>query len=150
MARNVLLDCSPHLVASGHGLVTPYAARSVKDAAGAGGAGSLGRGFEAGSKVTVAEHHLAIHPGKAELFCTETIYCGLRVNREGIGVDPDRLTALRNVSPPQNVGDVWQFNAAAGWIRRDNPLFSERFDRLAKATKRCQDHKMVPLVLLQM
>ena len=24
---------------------------------------------------TVVEHHLAIHPGKAELFCTETVYC---------------------------------------------------------------------------
>ena len=47
------------------------------------------------------------------------------MTREGITVDPDRLTALRNVSPPRNLGDVWQFNAAAGWIRRDNPLYSE-------------------------
>ena len=55
---------------------------------------------------TVAEHHLALNPDKAELFCTETVYCDQRVTRQGITVDPDRLVALRNISPPRNVGDV--------------------------------------------
>ena len=74
---------------------------------------------------TVSAHNMAIHPGKIRVFCSSTVYCGLRISREGIGVDPDRLRGLKGVSKPLNVGDVWQFNAAAGWIRKDIPLFSE-------------------------
>ena len=74
---------------------------------------------------TTCCHHLSCHPGKVGIMLKSTIFCGLKVTRQGITVDPDRLTGLMNVSPPRNLGDVWQFNAAVGWIREDIPLFSE-------------------------
>ena len=74
---------------------------------------------------TTCCHHLSCHPGKVGIMLTSTIFCGLKITRQGITVDPDRLAGLMNVSPPRNLGDVWQFNAAVGWIREDIPLFSE-------------------------
>ena len=74
---------------------------------------------------TVACHNMAIHPGKCELFVKSTTYCGLRVTRDGITVDPERVAGLLNMPDPITVGDVWQFEASAGWIREDVPLFSE-------------------------
>ena len=74
---------------------------------------------------TVACHNMAIHPGKCELFVKSTTYCGLRVTRDGITVDPERVAGLLNMPEPVTVGDVWQFEASAGWIREDVPLFSE-------------------------
>ena len=72
-------------------------------------------------------HNLAIHPKrqKCELFITSTIYCGLKISREGITVDPVRVKGLQEVEQPKTVGDVWQFNAGANWIREDIPLLSK-------------------------
>ena len=68
---------------------------------------------------------MAIHPNKCELFVDSTTYCGLRVTRQGITVDPERVAGLLNMPQPKTVGDVWQFEASAGWIRDDVPLFSQ-------------------------
>ena len=74
---------------------------------------------------TVSCHHMSMHPSKCELFTSSTTYCGLQVTRQGITVDPVRIAGLRNMPAPKTVGDVWQFQAAAGWIREDIPLFSQ-------------------------
>ena len=70
-------------------------------------------------------HRMAIHPGKCRCFVKDAIFCGLKITRDGVTVDPDRIKGLVNISAPRHVGDVWQFNAAAGWVREDIPLFSE-------------------------
>ena len=77
-------------------------------------------------RVSVA-HKLAIHPKpqKCELFVSETEYCGLKITRQGITVDPVRIKGLVDVPQPKTVGDVWQFNAGANWIREDVPLLSK-------------------------
>ena len=74
---------------------------------------------------TISCHKLSLSPSKCQLFCKETIYCGLKISREGIKVDPERINGLLKMPQPDNIGDVWQFNASAGWIREELPLFSE-------------------------
>ena len=95
---------------------------------------------------TVAAHDLAINPSKCDLFTKSTIYCGLKVTREGIKVDPARLQGLREMPLPKNLGDVWQFNSTAGWIRDDIPLFSAASSILTdcrtKAMKSCKRRNM--------
>ena len=54
----------------------------------------------------VSCHNLAIHPNKCQLFVESTTYCGLRVTRQGITVDPERVAGLRNMPDPVTVGDV--------------------------------------------
>lgn len=56
------------------------------------------------------------------------------------GIDYVRLEC--NLGSADDIGGPAQLT--------DNPLFHERFDRLAKAAKDCQNQGMVPLVLLQM
>ena len=56
---------------------------------------------------TVSCHNMAIHPNKCELFVDSTTYCGLRVTRQGITVDPERVAGLLNMPAPETVGDVW-------------------------------------------
>ena len=74
----------------------------------------------------VACHKMAIHPGsKCQLFVKSTTYCGLRITRQGITVDPERTQGLRTMPLPKNLGDGCQFTAAVNWIRDDIPLFSE-------------------------
>ena len=91
-------------------------------------------------------HKLAMHPGKCKIFCTETVFCGHHVSRQGVTVDPERLAGLVNISPPRHVGDVWQFNSAAGWIREDVPLFSEAVatlsDLVTQALKKSKKRNM--------
>lgn len=70
------------------------------------------------------QHNLAVHPGKIKLFKQAVIYCGLHISSNGISVDPDRIQALTQMSPPLTVGDVWQFTAASGWIRGQIPNFA--------------------------
>ena len=41
------------------------------------------------------------------------------------------MQGLEQMPPPTTVGDVWQFVAAAGWIRDDMPLFSEAASTLS-------------------
>ena len=71
-------------------------------------------------------HNVAIHPGreKCVIFVKETVYWGLKIRQEGITVDPVRINGLKNIQQPHSVGDVWQFNAGANWIREDIPLLS--------------------------
>ena len=77
-------------------------------------------------------HAIAIHPAKCELFRREVIYCGLHVSEKGVVVDPARAAGLRDLPSPKTVGDVWQFTAGVGWIRRDIPIFSEPAEVLNK------------------
>ena len=79
---------------------------------------------------TIACHKMKLSPSKCRLFVKQTIYCGLKITREGIEVDPERVNGLINLPAPENIGDVWQFNAATGWIRDEIPLFSEASTKL--------------------
>ena len=55
----------------------------------------------------VACHKMAIDPGsKCHLCVKSTTYCGLRITRQGITVDPERTQGLRAMPLPKNLGDV--------------------------------------------
>ena len=75
---------------------------------------------------------MALHPGKVRLFQREVIYTGLHVSAAGISADPHRIAGLVMMPLPKTVGDVWQFTAAVGWIRRDLPLLAVAEDKLNK------------------
>lgn len=53
-----------------------------------------------------------------------------------------RVSGLQNVEKPQNVGDVWQFNAAKNWIQEDIPMLSEpSFKLIELVTKSLKNKK---------
>ena len=82
----------------------------------------------------------------AKLYVKEVIFCGLKITREGITVDPERIKGLLGMPTPKNLGDVWQFVAAAGWIRDDIPMLSDAAavltDLRINAMKKCKRKNM--------
>ena len=72
----------------------------------------------------------------------------LKITRQGITVDPERVDGLMRMSQPTNLGDVWQFNSAVGWMdsREHCTLFgvSSKLTRLrTKAMKKVKGKDIV-------
>ena len=51
-------------------------------------------------------HRMAINPSKCAIYVKSTVYCGLKITRQGVTVDPARVEGLRSLHNPKSVGDV--------------------------------------------
>lgn len=59
-------------------------------------------------------------------FCRESIkYLGYVVDRQGLHVDPDKVTAILNLPTPRNVKNVRQVIGTISWYRKFIPNFSQ-------------------------
>eukprot|EP00644_Phytophthora_capsici_P002998 jgi/Phyca11/102514/e_gw1.7.1112.1 len=67
--------------------------------------------------VKLDKHGLLLSPKKSALFLTEVRWCGRIINRLGIGHDPERIQALRDMPVPQTAAELQQFLCASNWMR---------------------------------
>src|SRR3954451_5283224 len=74
------------------------------------------------------EHKLYAKFSKCEFWPSEVGFLGHIVSKEGIAVDPSKVTAVTGWEPPKNVGEVWSFLGLAGYYRR----FIEIYSKIAK------------------
>ena len=59
-------------------------------------------------------------------FCqTELQYLGHVVSDQGVKTDPEKVEAIRNTPPPQNLRELRRFLGMVSWYRRYIPQFSE-------------------------
>lgn len=59
-------------------------------------------------------------------FCRESLkYLGYVVDRQGLHVDPDKVSAIMNLPIPQNVKQVRQVIGTISWYRKFVPKFSD-------------------------
>ena len=75
---------------------------------------------------TVACHKMSLAPKKTRLFCTSTIYCGHKITRQGITVDPARIQGLREMPKRVMCGNSTRRRAGSGRIylcSRRHPTF---------------------------
>jgi hypothetical protein len=74
------------------------------------------------------EHKLYAKFSKCEFWLSEVGFLGHIVTKDGIAVDPAKVTAVTEWEPPKNVREVHSFLGLAGYCRR----FIENFSKIAK------------------
>jgi hypothetical protein len=74
------------------------------------------------------EHKLYAKFSKCEFWLKEVAFLGHIVSKEGITVDPSKVTAVTEWKPPKNVGEIRSFLGLAGYYQR----FIENFSKIAK------------------
>src|SRR4051812_19917100 len=74
------------------------------------------------------EHQLYAKFSKCEFWLKEVGFLGHVVSREGVAVDPSKVSTVTEWETPASVGDIRSFLGLAGYYRR----FIENFSKLAK------------------
>jgi hypothetical protein len=74
------------------------------------------------------EHKLYAMFSKCEFWLSEVGFLGHVVSKDGIAVDPSKVTAVTEWESPKNVGEIRSFLCLAGYFRR----FIENFSKIAK------------------
>jgi hypothetical protein len=74
------------------------------------------------------EHKLYAKFSKCEFWLKEVAFIGHIVSKEGIAVDPSKVTVVIEWEPPKNVGEIHSFLCLAGYYQR----FIENFSKIAK------------------
>ena len=64
------------------------------------------------------EHQLYAKYSKCEFWLSEVTYLGHVISKDGIAVNPERVQAVLNWKPPQNVKQVRSFLGLASYCRR--------------------------------
>ena len=73
----------------------------------------------------LAEHNLKLKPSKCEFFKTSVSYLGHIVSEEGVGTDPEKVSAVKSWPAPTNVKELRQYLGFVGYYRRFIKDFSK-------------------------
>ena len=84
-------------------------------------------------------HNLHAHPDKCKFGTHELLYLGHVVNGEGNQVDPNKVSAITNISPPQDQTEVRAFLGLVGYYRRFIPGFAATAAPLHQLLKKSSD-----------
>ena len=79
---------------------------------------------------------LKLNPDKCKFGQTAIRYLGHIVSPEGIQTDPEKISAIQNVAPPQTKKEVRSLLGSASWYRRFVPNFAQISAPLVQLTKK--------------
>ena len=81
------------------------------------------------------KHHLSICPEKAFIGRSEVQYVGIKLSKEGLRIDPSKVTALHEAPRPTDAKGVRRFLGAAGFSRQWIPHFSQNTIQMTNLLK---------------
>ena len=82
------------------------------------------------------EYNLTINKKKSKFFQREIVYCGFRIEAEGLHKMPERVQAVVEVPPPKNISQLRAFLGMVNYYQRFLPNLSQQLHRLV-----CMDVK---------
>ena len=71
------------------------------------------------------EANLKLNVDKCEFFKREIRYLGHIISEKGIHTDPEKIKAIKELKPPQNLKEVRRVIGIASWYRRFVPEFAD-------------------------
>ena len=97
---------------------------------------------------TLRNNQLYIKKAKCELFKTSVEFLGFSINRNGLGMCDDKITAIKEWPTPRNAKDIKSFLGLAGFYRTFIKMFSDITEPLTQLlhndvpfhwSQQCQD-----------
>ena len=82
------------------------------------------------------QHRLRLKLKKCSFFKTETKYLGFVISGDGVSPEPERVSAMRSMSPPTNVREVRSLVGVFSYYRRFIPNFSAIAAPIIELTKK--------------
>ena len=84
----------------------------------------------------VKEHNLRVKLSKCIFAAAEVTYLSHVISRSGIKPNPRKISAVRDIPPPQSVTDVRSFLGLAGYYRKSIPDFATVVAPLVRLTQK--------------
>ena len=82
------------------------------------------------------EAGLTVSQGKCRFCQPELRYLGYVVDRDGLRVDPEKVTAILNIPEPRSVSEIRRFAGMASWYRRFVPDFATLMAPITRLTRK--------------
>lgn len=76
--------------------------------------------------MTCRQHGLFLSAKKCVFFTKAVRWCGRVISKDGIKMDPSRVSALQELDLPQTAGELCQFINCLRWMSNSIPQFAER------------------------
>ena len=73
---------------------------------------------------TLLNHGLCVNGKKCQLSMTEVIFCGYRVNADGLSPDSEKTAAIAKIPSLSSIKEVKSFLGMTGWYRRFIPRYA--------------------------
>ncbi|KAK3204109.1 hypothetical protein GRF29_106g1840700 [Pseudopithomyces chartarum] len=82
------------------------------------------------------EYRLLLHPNKCEFHTTKTEYLGFIISREGIAMDPKKVSTVQEWPQPKSVKDIQSFLGFTNFYRKFITNYSKTTAPLTEITKK--------------
>lgn len=86
--------------------------------------------------IKLIEYNLRANRRKSNFCCQKVKYLGHIIGNNGIMTDPDKIAAIKNREPPNNVKQLMSFLQTCSWYRRFIQDFSKITEPLSKLTRK--------------
>lgn len=82
------------------------------------------------------EYNLTVNKEKCNWCCSKVSYLGHYITAQGLEMDPEKTSCIRNMTTPSNLKHLISFLQMCSWYRRFVPNFAKIAEPLSRLTKK--------------